>query len=506
MAQPDYRRHRSAAVIIARAVASCSSKSKCDGRLVLNQPAGHLEHGESLLAAVGARDARGDGHRSLPTDIVGFYCGERSRAPRSCAFTFCGTHTSAVRAHASRRRHRRPALAVARADAEARARNYEARPCSAASTTISRAAVTRSISPDLSRPRQLALTHRARLAPSVKSRPTARIAAMPGRHPRRAVGRRRLRRRGAVAARRRARRAVPAHEQLGGRRLLRHARDFHDARRVCQLLGVPLHRVNFAREYREHVFADFLDEHRKGRTPNPDVLCNRRDQVRRHAPLRTAPRRRVASRPGTTRGSAPTTGTPQLRKARDGARTRATSSQPSTRQSFDDVLFPLGDLLKCEVRDLARRAGLPVAEKKDSTGICFIGERPFAEFLHEYLPPSPGVIRDDEAASAAGTKGSRTTRSANGTASTSAAWPTATARRGTSRARTPSATSSSSCRASDHPLLFEDWLTASEPHWIGAPPAANRRRRAAPLSTRRFATGSPIRPAPSSQRRRASSR
>ncbi len=172
------------------------------------------------------------------------------------------------------------------------------------------------------------------------------------------------------------------------------AREFQDARRVCLDLGLPLHRVNFAREYREQVFADFLAEYRKGRTPNPDVLCNRQ--------IKFGVMRRYAQRLGATRIAtghyarvATVDGVPQLRKGVDAGKDQSYFLHAVAAEDLVDVLMPLGDLQKSEVREIAREAGLAVAEKKDSTGICFIGERPFAEFLHQYLPDEPGVIRDE---------------------------------------------------------------------------------------------------------------
>ena len=161
--------------------------------------------------------------------------------------------------------------------------------------------------------------------------------------------------------------------------------------------------MNFAGEYREQVFAHFLDEHRKGRTPNPDVLCNRE--------IKFGVMRAYAKRLGATAiatGPLRAASTPRRRRRR--AQRRAAAPQGArrlqgpellparrrTRDDLRDVLFPLGDLLKSEVRDAARDAGLPVAEKKDSTGICFIGERPFAEFLRTTCRRRPGVIRDDD--------------------------------------------------------------------------------------------------------------
>jgi tRNA-specific 2-thiouridylase len=248
------------------------------------------------------------------------------------------------------------------------------------------------------------------------------------------------------------------------------ARDFHDARRVCQVLGVPLHRVNFAREYREHVFADFLAEHRKGRTPNPDVLCNRE--------IKFGVMRRYAQRLGAVRIAtghyarigADSDGTPQLLKARDGSKDQSYFLAAVDAAEFADVLFPLGELLKSEVREIARRAGLPVAEKKDSTGICFIGERPFAEFLAQYLPPSPGKIVDDRGRElgrhdglAYYTLGQRHGLHIGGVADGAEA-PWYVARKDAERNELVVV------QGSEHPLLFDDWLAASDAHWIGAPP------------------------------------
>jgi tRNA-specific 2-thiouridylase len=172
------------------------------------------------------------------------------------------------------------------------------------------------------------------------------------------------------------------------------ARELQDARRVCLELDLPLHRVNFAREYREQVFADFLAEYRKGRTPNPDVLCNR--QIKFGAMRRYAQRLGAAQiATGHYARIATVDGVPRLLKGVDPGKDQSYFLHAVAAADLVDVLMPLGELLKSEVREIARRAGLAVAEKKDSTGICFIGERPFAEFLHRYLPDNPGVIRDD---------------------------------------------------------------------------------------------------------------
>jgi len=169
------------------------------------------------------------------------------------------------------------------------------------------------------------------------------------------------------------------------------AADWQAARAVAADLGIPLHRVSFAAEYRERVFRYFLDEYAAARTPNPDVLCNREvkfgvclDYVRRLGGerLATGHYARLAAGPPRTR----------LLRARDPGKDQTYFLQQVPPAALERALFPLGELPKTEVRDLARRAGLPVHDRPDSTGICFIGERPFREFLAKYLPATPGPI------------------------------------------------------------------------------------------------------------------
>jgi tRNA-specific 2-thiouridylase len=169
------------------------------------------------------------------------------------------------------------------------------------------------------------------------------------------------------------------------------AQDFQDARAVAAELGIVLHRVSFAAEYRERVFAHFLREHRAGRTPNPDVLCNR--EIKFGVALSWA-RRLGASHFATghyARLEAAADGT-ALCKARDAAKDQSYFLHAVARGELPATLMPLGELHKGAVRERARRAGLPVFDKPDSTGICFIGERPFREFLARYLERSPGAI------------------------------------------------------------------------------------------------------------------
>ncbi len=169
------------------------------------------------------------------------------------------------------------------------------------------------------------------------------------------------------------------------------AQDYQDARAAARELGIVLHRVSFEPEYRERVFAEFLDEYRRGRTPNPDVLCNR--EIKFGVCLHYA--QRLGARWFATghyaRLAAGADG-PALLRGADAAKDQSYFLCGVERDRFAQVLFPIGDLDKSEVRARAQRAGLPVFNKRDSTGICFIGERPFVEFLATYLPEQPGPI------------------------------------------------------------------------------------------------------------------
>jgi len=173
------------------------------------------------------------------------------------------------------------------------------------------------------------------------------------------------------------------------------ARDLQDARRVCEQLDIPLHHVNFAKQYRDQVFDYFLREYRAGRTPNPDVLCNReikfgvfRDYAKRLGGDLLATGH--YARAGIVDGMG------ALFKGRDANKDQSYFLHAVSAEALAETVFPLGDLEKGEVRRIARDHGLDVFDKKDSTGICFIGERPFREFLATYIPANPGPMQTPE--------------------------------------------------------------------------------------------------------------
>jgi len=170
------------------------------------------------------------------------------------------------------------------------------------------------------------------------------------------------------------------------------ADDLQDARKVCEQLGIPLHHVNFARQYRDRVFNYFLEEYAAGRTPNPDVLCNREIKfgVFRDYALRLGGELLATGHYART---STLDGQVVLRKAFDLGKDQSYFLHAVSAAALAETVFPLGELSKDEVRRIARDHGLEVHDKKDSTGICFIGERPFREFLSTYLPASPGPIR-----------------------------------------------------------------------------------------------------------------
>lgn len=167
--------------------------------------------------------------------------------------------------------------------------------------------------------------------------------------------------------------------------------DFNDVVRVCGLLDIPYYIVNFAAEYMDRVFRYFLKEYAAGRTPNPDVLCNREIKF---GPFKKYARELGADFVATGHycGISHENGVHRLLKARDANKDQTYFLNQLTQDRLEGVLFPLAELDKSEVRATAEKYGLATAKKKDSTGICFIGERNFKKFLQEYLPAKRGKI------------------------------------------------------------------------------------------------------------------
>lgn len=181
--------------------------------------------------------------------------------------------------------------------------------------------------------------------------------------------------------------------------------DLIDAAAVADVVGIDFEAVNFAAEYRDRVFATFLAEYRAGRTPNPDVLCNAEIKFKAfldHA-LRLGARRIATGHYART--DADRDGRVRLLKAIDDTKDQSYFLHRLTQAPLARALFPLGMMRKTDVRALAERIGLPNARKKDSTGICFIGERPFRAFLNRYLPTTPGPIRTPDGSAAGRTIG-----------------------------------------------------------------------------------------------------
>jgi tRNA-specific 2-thiouridylase len=275
------------------------------------------------------------------------------------------------------------------------------------------------------------------------------------------------------------------------------AEDFQDARRTCEVLDIPLHRVSFAAEYRERVFAHFLREYAAGRTPNPDVLCNREikfgvclDYMQRlgGAWIATGHYARIRRDGGRAR----------LLKAADAAKDQSYFLHQIAPPALNRTLFPLGDLTKDDVRNRAHAAGLSVFDKPDSTGICFIGERPFEEFLSRYLRQAPGPIETPDGVVIAEhrglalyTLGQRSGLRIGGRAGASAApWYVADKR--------PERNALIVVQDPEHPLLMSDAFEVEHVHWLGRTPpeevdcAVQTRYRQADLPCRVRAAGSSL--------------
>ena len=171
--------------------------------------------------------------------------------------------------------------------------------------------------------------------------------------------------------------------------------DFVDAAAVADVIGIEIEHVNFAAEYKDRVFAEFLREYQVGRTPNPDILCNAEIKFKSfldHA-MRLGAEKIATGHYARVRENG-LTGLFELLKGLDPSKDQSYFLHRLNQTQLSKTLFPVGELLKTQVRQIAEEIGLPNAKKKDSTGICFIGERPFRDFLNRYIAKEPGPIRD----------------------------------------------------------------------------------------------------------------
>lgn len=246
------------------------------------------------------------------------------------------------------------------------------------------------------------------------------------------------------------------------------AQDYDDVKRVCDRIGIAYHAVEFVREYWDRVFVRFLKEYEAGYTPNPDVLCNR--EIKFDVFLEKA------SDLGAT--SLATGHYTQIGRDLEGRATLLKGADANKDQSYflhavrtdklERARFPIGHLNKTEIREIAKHHGLATATKKDSTGICFIGERDFRDFLSKYLPARPGEIRHLDQSVVGEHEGSAYytlgQRKGLGLGGEGEAWYVV--------AKDSKQNIVYVERGADHPALFADWLEAEETSWVTGLPNA----------------------------------
>lgn len=251
--------------------------------------------------------------------------------------------------------------------------------------------------------------------------------------------------------------------------------DLADAQKVCDTLGIHLHTANFAAEYWDNVFEYFLSEYRAGRTPNPDILCNREIKFKvflEYAQMLGAELIATGHYARTHQHDGHT----WLQKGLDPNKDQSYFLHAVGEQEFAQTLFPIGNMEKPAVRALAEKYHLPTHSKKDSTGICFIGERRFRDFLQQYLPAQPGIIQTPEGQALGEhtglmyhTIGQRQGLGIGGVAGgKEEPWYVAD--------KDLINNVLIVVQGAEHPLLYKERLRAAQVHWInGAPPAAQFR-------------------------------
>ena len=256
--------------------------------------------------------------------------------------------------------------------------------------------------------------------------------------------------------------------------------DFHAAAAVADALGIDLEVADFAAEYRQRVFAPFLQSLRAGATPNPDVLCNAEikfDAFRRFAEkngadfVATGHYARIRRGLGDASESAAPEKNIALLKGEDSAKDQSYFLHRLTRPQLARAIFPLGGMMKTETRQLARAAGLPNWNRKDSVGICFIGERPFREFLGRFISPNPGPMVDADSGKRVGTHDGLAfytpgQRKGLGIGGPGGGWFVA--------GKNPAENILEVVCGGDHSRLYSGRVLAGEAHWIsGAAPKTN---------------------------------
>ncbi len=245
--------------------------------------------------------------------------------------------------------------------------------------------------------------------------------------------------------------------------------DYDDVRRVCEQIGIPYYSVNFEREYWDRVFVYFLNEYKKGRTPNPDVMCNKEIKFKAFLDkalhlnadyLATGHYARIG----------PANGLFQLLRGVDENKDQSYFLYVLGQEQLAKALFPVGHLTKNGVRQIAARAGLATAEKKDSTGICFIGEKDFKEFLSQYLPAQPGEMRTPDGVLKGRHDGlmyyTLGQRKGLGIGGAGEPWFVA--------GKDLAANTLLVVQGHDHPALFSSGLSALDLHWISGRAPAQR--------------------------------
>ena len=246
-------------------------------------------------------------------------------------------------------------------------------------------------------------------------------------------------------------------------------RDLADAEKVCSTLGIKLHTANFAAEYWDNVFEYFLSEYQAGRTPNPDILCNREIKFKvflEYAKMLGADKIATGHYARTLQQN----GRVYLAKGLDANKDQSYFLHAVGETEFTKTLFPIGNMEKPRVRELAEQYDLVTHNKKDSTGICFIGERRFKDFLQQYLPAQPGLIKTADGLPLGEhhglmyhTIGQRQGLGIGGVAGQKEEpWYVAEKNLLTNELIV--------VQGANHPLLFKQCLTATAPHWINGLP------------------------------------